>query len=88
LSAPTDNQIYALAANQFSPSPGTTLVRVARKSHFDLDSCPGATRVVTQDNQDVGGNNGKNVAFLLPGELRFIFMGNPNVVVWWLHHSH
>jgi len=26
LSAPTDNQIYALPANQFSPSPGTTLV--------------------------------------------------------------
>jgi len=28
LSAPTDNQIYALAANQFSPSPGTTLVKI------------------------------------------------------------
>jgi len=25
LSAPTDNQIYAVPANQFSPSPGTTL---------------------------------------------------------------
>jgi len=25
LSAPTDNQIYAVPANQFSPSAGTTL---------------------------------------------------------------
>jgi len=25
-SAPTDNQIYAVPANQFSPSAGTTLV--------------------------------------------------------------
>jgi len=25
LSAPTDNQIEAVPANQFSPSPGTTL---------------------------------------------------------------
>jgi len=31
LSAPTDNQIYALAANQFSPSPGTTLVPLPLK---------------------------------------------------------
>jgi len=26
LSAPTDNQIYAVPANQFSPSAGTTLI--------------------------------------------------------------
>jgi len=25
--SPTDNEIYAVPANQFSPSPGTTLVR-------------------------------------------------------------
>jgi len=37
LSAPTDNQIYGLPANQFSPSAGTSLAlkfwRVARKKN-------------------------------------------------------
>jgi len=31
LSAPTDNQIHAVPANQFSPSAGTTLIGTALK---------------------------------------------------------
>jgi len=34
LSAPTDNQIYAVPANQFSPSAGTTLLQHTSQSWF------------------------------------------------------
>jgi len=55
LSAPTDNQIYALAANQFSPSPGTTLV-----SGTNLAVGPNALNIVTTGtgNTAIGNDSG------------------------------
>jgi len=37
-SAPTDNQIYALPANRFSPSEGTTLPSHAPKINLKIKS--------------------------------------------------
>jgi len=48
LSRPTDNQIYGLPANQFSPSPGTTLGSC--QSNFCL-SAPSQLHISRKNNQ-------------------------------------
>jgi len=52
LSAPTDNQIYAVRANPFSPSPGTTLV--GRLPTGTKALCPMATCIVHKTKIDEG----------------------------------
>jgi len=54
LSAPTDNQIYGLPANQFSPSAGTTL---------QMENLNGVTELSSLWSKNVGPMRNQNLIF-------------------------